>query len=116
MGRYFIENETIKSSAFAKAHEKAGLSIPEGIDPKFFFMLKCWLWSNEDQDFTLEKLDENSVKAFNSFQDANEFFQQARYHDFQKCDGHEIRLEMIRFKYGEGKIIQSRILFPEKTH
>lgn len=116
MGRYFIEKQTIKSSAFVKAHENVGLPIPEGIDPKFFFMLKCWLWSNEDQDFTLEKLDENSVKAFNSFHDANEFFHKARYDDFQKYDGHEIRLELIHFRYGEGKIIQSRILFPAKAH
>lgn len=84
------------------------LGLPPGTEPHEGFVIRTWLWSPKDRDYTIENLDETGRKFFEDFSSAREYF-----------DGmvsSEMKVDLIQYKYGLGHIIKSRILLPKTRH
>ncbi|MBI5427147.1 MAG: hypothetical protein HZA02_02585, partial [Nitrospinae bacterium] len=92
-----------------------GDSPPGACPAENGFAVKSWLWSAEDQDYTVEDLGKTGQKFFDEYADANDFFERARHEDLFGAE-QEGKIELVQYKYGMGRVVKSRILFPRARH
>ncbi|MBI4384632.1 MAG: hypothetical protein HY579_11430 [Nitrospinae bacterium] len=85
------------------------------VRPENGFAVKSWLWSAEDQDYTVEDLGKTGQTFFDKFANANDFFERVRHEDLFGPD-QEGKIELVQYKYGMGRVVKSRILFPRARH
>lgn len=114
MNRYFINGNILEAGSAEEAVQKTG-ATSTAIRPENGFAVKSWLWSAEDQDYTIEDLGKTGQKFFEKFADANGFFDRAAHDDLFGAD-QEGKIELVQYKYGLGRVVKSRILLPRVRH
>ncbi len=95
-----------------KGLKSAGVPWPKNVDPEHFFGVICSLWTSTDDDFSQPKLDSKGTRVFSGFANAVECFHQSGYHDFMENGKCEIEVMLIQYNRGNGKVYNSKILFP----
>jgi hypothetical protein len=107
-----MERAILHSSGLVEAFEKTGASWPERIDPDNCFAVLCLRWDRKDRDFTFREGRPGSIKIFDDFHRAIDRFNEYAYGDFVDAPEREIKLELVQYDLGIGKVIRSTILFP----
>lgn len=94
-----------------------GESSPKGeVDPENCFMVRIWLWDERSQDFSIEKMEKPGHQMFEDYLAAYDLFDKMRQKDLPGLLGKEVKLDLVHYKFGDGRTIYSNILFPGKQH
>lgn len=111
MYKYRYNNKIGSASGFSEARKRAGLALPEGIDPISHFIVRIWQWNEDDDDFSIEILDTPGHQVFQDYDDALTCFRVLAT-QYPAEVAQEIKLELIHFHRGRVTIYHSKILFP----
>lgn len=111
MYKYRYNNQIHSASSFSEARKQAGLTFPEGINPISHFVVRVWLWDEEEDSFDIEILDAPGHQVFDEYDDAFNCFNVMSIR-YPKEIEKEIKLDMIHYHRGKITTYHSKILFP----
>jgi len=111
MYKFLYANQIHYAPGYPEALKQAGLDLPEGVDPIDHFIVRIWLWSENERDYSVEVLDAPGHQVFQEYDDALNCFK-ALEADYPKAAGEEIKLEFVQYHRGKTTTYYSRILFP----
>lgn len=109
-----IADESVTENNVMETSPTGDSSQMKTVDPENCFMVRIWLWDEHSQDFSIEKLEDPGHKMFEDYMNAYGHFNKMRQKDLPGLLGKEVKLDLIHYKFGEGRTIYSNILFPGK--
>ena len=111
MYKYRYHNKIHRASSFSEARRQAGLTFPQGINPISHFVVRVWLWDDEEDSFSIEILDSPGHQVFDEYDEALACFKAMTTHYPQEVET-EIKLDMVHYHRGKITTYHSKILFP----
>lgn len=111
MYKYLHNSQIDFASGFQEAKRRAGLALPEGIDPISHFIVRIWQWDEEDDDFSIEILDAPGHQVFEEYDEALTCFK-VLVAQYPAEAEKEVKLELVQYHRGKITIYYSKILFP----
>lgn len=111
MYKYKFNDEIHSAYGFREARKRIGWFLPADIDPTCYFMVRLWLWDNEEKEYEIEILDEPGHKVFREYDDALTFFN-ILLTDYPEQISEDVRLELVQYHMGCLSTLHSKILFP----
>ena len=111
-----VDDETLAGNDLMEAFQDVDYSPMIKVDPDNCFMVKIWLWDEESQDFSSEKMDKPGHQLFEDYAEAYSVFNALRKKDLPGLLGSEIKLDLIHYKFSRGCVIYSNILLPGTRH
>ena len=111
MYKYLHNSRIHFAPGFREARWQAEFTLPEGINPINYFIVRIWHWDEKEQDYSIEVFDAPGHQVFKEYDDALICFN-ALEADYQEKAAEEIKLELIQYHRGKVTTYHSKILFP----
>ncbi|PIQ98168.1 MAG: hypothetical protein COV67_00350 [Nitrospinae bacterium CG11_big_fil_rev_8_21_14_0_20_56_8] len=82
------------------------------IDPQNYFVVRASMWDPKTEDYTRELAEGKGERVYREFINAFDFYNQAKYSDLVSGKGQDVNMELVHFRMGRARIVQSRVVFP----